>query len=52
MPGRELLFIKDDPEQCGFSPVNGGGARHGIPSRDRVAHGDLMLSQWGAIWAK
>ena len=52
MPGRELLFIKDDPEQCGFSPVNGGGARNGIPSRDRVAHGDLMLAQWGAIWAK
>ena len=52
MPGRELLFIKDDPEQCGFSPVNGGGTRRGIPSRDRVSHGDLMLSQWRAIWAE
>lgn len=52
MPDRELLFIKNDPEQCDFSPVNGGGTRRGIPSRDRVAHGDLMLSQWRAIWAE
>ena len=52
MPGRELLFIKDDPEQCGFSPINGGGTRRCIPSRDRVTHGDLMLSQWRAIWAE
>jgi hypothetical protein len=52
MPGRELLFIKDDPEQCGFKSVNNGGHRNGVPPRDRVAHGDLMLSQWRAIWAE
>lgn len=51
MPVRELLFIKDDPEQCGFRSVNNGRSRNGIPPRDRVAHGDLMLSQWRAIWA-
>ena len=52
MPVRELLFIKDDPEQCGFRSVNNGRSRNGIPPRDRVAHGDLMLSQWRAIWAE
>ena len=52
MPGRELLFLREDPEQCGFKSVNNGGHRNGVPSRDRVAHGDLMLSQWRAIWAE
>ena len=52
MPVRELLFIKDNPEQCGFRSVNNGRHRNGVPPRDRVAHGDLMLSQWRAIWAE
>ena len=52
MPSHELLFIKDVPEQCRFSPINSRGARSDLPLRDREVHGDMMLSQWKAIWAE
>lgn len=46
------LFIELPPESIGFTATRSFGAEFRTLPRNRVDHGELLESQWRAIWAK
>lgn len=52
MRNKPLLLLEGYDAVCDYSSAGRGGPTGGFPERDRVAHGQLMASQWRAIWAE
>ena len=46
------LLIETPPTVIGFSSVRSFGAEFRSRPRNRATHGELLESQWRAIWAK
>ena len=52
MRNKPLLLLEGYDAVCDYSSAGRGGPTGGFPERDRVVHGQLMASQWRAIWAE